>query len=111
MSAKLIPEPTDLTFHSRPPRYRPGEPDKRFSLAVPGGAVPVSDCSPLKSGEKTVSTGEAQDSYNSFCQPTLLNEIRGVGGTVASEAALSSAGTLLSRVRAPPSAPRSDGGP
>ncbi|GFO08812.1 hypothetical protein PoB_003531700 [Plakobranchus ocellatus] len=32
-------------------------------------------------------------------------------GTVACESALRSAGTLLSRVRAPPSAPRPDGGP
>ncbi|GFO26673.1 hypothetical protein PoB_005317800 [Plakobranchus ocellatus] len=36
---------------------------------------------------------------------------RGVGGTVASEPALRSAGTLLSRVRAPPPAPWPDGGP
>ncbi|GFO18699.1 hypothetical protein PoB_004520400 [Plakobranchus ocellatus] len=36
---------------------------------------------------------------------------RGVGGTVACESALRSAGTLLSRVRAPPSAPRHVGGP
>ncbi|GFO43647.1 hypothetical protein PoB_007015200 [Plakobranchus ocellatus] len=36
---------------------------------------------------------------------------RGVGGTVASESALRSAGTLLSRVRAPPPAPWPDGGP
>ncbi|GFN79964.1 hypothetical protein PoB_000647000 [Plakobranchus ocellatus] len=36
---------------------------------------------------------------------------RGVGGTVACESALRSAGTLLSRVRAPPSAPRPDEGP
>ncbi|GFO05942.1 hypothetical protein PoB_003244700 [Plakobranchus ocellatus] len=34
----------------------------------------------------------------------------GVGDTVACESALRSAGTLLSRVRAPPSAPRPDGG-
>ncbi|GFN95883.1 hypothetical protein PoB_002238900 [Plakobranchus ocellatus] len=34
----------------------------------------------------------------------------GVGGTVACESALRSAGTFLSRVRAPPSAPRPDGG-
>ncbi|GFO28583.1 hypothetical protein PoB_005508800, partial [Plakobranchus ocellatus] len=37
--------------------------------------------------------------------------IGGVGGTVASESALRSAGTLLSRVRAPPTAPWPDGGP
>ncbi|GFO15894.1 hypothetical protein PoB_004239900 [Plakobranchus ocellatus] len=35
----------------------------------------------------------------------------GVGGTVAYESALRSAGTLLSRIRAPPSAPPPDGGP
>ncbi|GFN83493.1 hypothetical protein PoB_000999900 [Plakobranchus ocellatus] len=35
----------------------------------------------------------------------------GVGGTVASESALRSAGALLSRVRALPSAPWPDGGP
>ncbi|GFO23643.1 hypothetical protein PoB_005014800 [Plakobranchus ocellatus] len=35
----------------------------------------------------------------------------GVGGTVACESALRSVGTLLSRVRAPPSASRPDGGP
>ncbi|GFN97223.1 hypothetical protein PoB_002372900 [Plakobranchus ocellatus] len=35
----------------------------------------------------------------------------GVGGTVADESALRSAGTLLSRVRAPPPAPWPDGGP
>ncbi|GFN91784.1 hypothetical protein PoB_001829000 [Plakobranchus ocellatus] len=38
-------------------------------------------------------------------------KVGGVGGTVACESALRSAGTLLSRVRAPPSAPRPDGGP
>ncbi|GFO01598.1 hypothetical protein PoB_002810300, partial [Plakobranchus ocellatus] len=37
-----------------------------------------------------------------------LSTHRGVGGTVACESALRSAGTLLSRVRAPPSAPRPD---
>ncbi|GFN74586.1 hypothetical protein PoB_000109200 [Plakobranchus ocellatus] len=37
--------------------------------------------------------------------------IRGVGGSVVSESALRSAGTLLSRVRAPPRAPWPDGGP
>ncbi|GFO25633.1 hypothetical protein PoB_005213800 [Plakobranchus ocellatus] len=36
---------------------------------------------------------------------------KGVGGTVASKSALRSAGTLLSRVRAPPLAPWPDGGP
>ncbi|GFN91509.1 hypothetical protein PoB_001801500 [Plakobranchus ocellatus] len=40
-----------------------------------------------------------------------LNETRGVGGTVASESALRSAGTLLSRVRSPPPAPWPDGEP
>ncbi|GFO07242.1 hypothetical protein PoB_003374700 [Plakobranchus ocellatus] len=35
----------------------------------------------------------------------------GVGGTVASESALRSAGTLLSRVRAPPPASWPEGGP
>ncbi|GFN80950.1 hypothetical protein PoB_000745600 [Plakobranchus ocellatus] len=35
----------------------------------------------------------------------------GVGGTVASESALRSAGTLLSRVRVLPPAPWPDGGP
>ncbi|GFN80853.1 hypothetical protein PoB_000735900 [Plakobranchus ocellatus] len=35
----------------------------------------------------------------------------GVGDTVTSESALRSAGTLLSRVRAPPPAPWPDGGP
>ncbi|GFO20918.1 hypothetical protein PoB_004742300 [Plakobranchus ocellatus] len=34
---------------------------------------------------------------------------RDVGGTVACESALRSAGTLLSQVRAPPSAPQPDG--
>ncbi|GFO28061.1 hypothetical protein PoB_005456600 [Plakobranchus ocellatus] len=37
--------------------------------------------------------------------------IGGVGGTVARESALRSAGTLLSQVRAPPPAPLPDGGP
>ncbi|GFO49796.1 hypothetical protein PoB_007630100 [Plakobranchus ocellatus] len=42
----------------------------------------------------------------------LFSGVRGgVGGTVASESALRSAGTLLSRVRAPPPAPWPDGGP
>ncbi|GFN86052.1 hypothetical protein PoB_001255800 [Plakobranchus ocellatus] len=35
----------------------------------------------------------------------------GVGSTVASDSALRSAGTLMSPVRAPPSAPRPDGEP
>ncbi|GFO36313.1 hypothetical protein PoB_006281800, partial [Plakobranchus ocellatus] len=38
-------------------------------------------------------------------------QVRGVGGTVVSESALRSAGTLLSRVRVPPPAPWPDGGP
>ncbi|GFO36037.1 hypothetical protein PoB_006254200 [Plakobranchus ocellatus] len=42
-------------------------------------------------------------------QDTLF--LGGVGGTVACESALRSAGTLVSRVRAQPSAPRPDGGP
>ncbi|GFO49101.1 hypothetical protein PoB_007560600 [Plakobranchus ocellatus] len=37
--------------------------------------------------------------------------VGGVGGTVASESTLRSAGTLLSWVRAPPPAPWPDGGP
>ncbi|GFN80391.1 hypothetical protein PoB_000689700 [Plakobranchus ocellatus] len=41
----------------------------------------------------------------------LLAAAGSVGGTVACESALRSAGTLLPRVRAPPSAPRPDGGP
>ncbi|GFN83696.1 prolyl 4-hydroxylase subunit alpha-1-like protein [Plakobranchus ocellatus] len=43
-----------------------------------------------------------------YCVSTVL---LGVGGTVASESTLRSAGTLLSRVRAPPPAPWLDGGP
>ncbi|GFN93017.1 hypothetical protein PoB_001952300 [Plakobranchus ocellatus] len=39
------------------------------------------------------------------------NIARGVGSTVACESALRSAGTLLSRVRAPLPAPWPDGGP
>ncbi|GFO20746.1 hypothetical protein PoB_004725100 [Plakobranchus ocellatus] len=45
---------------------------------------------------------------NNHCDAGTL---RGVGGTVACESALRSAGTLLSRVRAPSSAPRPDGVP
>ncbi|GFO06484.1 hypothetical protein PoB_003298900 [Plakobranchus ocellatus] len=41
----------------------------------------------------------------------MIMKSRGVGGTVASESALRSAGTPLSRVRAPPPAPWPDGGP
>ncbi|GFN84792.1 tumor protein p53-inducible protein 13 [Plakobranchus ocellatus] len=41
----------------------------------------------------------------------FLPSFEGVGGTVARESALRSAGTLLSRVRAPPPAPWPDGGP
>ncbi|GFO48922.1 hypothetical protein PoB_007542700 [Plakobranchus ocellatus] len=37
--------------------------------------------------------------------------LRGVGGTVANESSLRSAGTLLSRLRAPLPAPWPDGGP
>ncbi|GFO32478.1 transglutaminase [Plakobranchus ocellatus] len=43
--------------------------------------------------------------------PFALTTIGGVGGTVASESALRSAGTVQSRVRAPTPAPRPDGGP
>ncbi|GFN76337.1 hypothetical protein PoB_000284300 [Plakobranchus ocellatus] len=43
---------------------------------------------------------------HSLFRPCILPYfIRGVGGTVASESALRSAGTLLSRVRAPPPTP------
>ncbi|GFO18620.1 hypothetical protein PoB_004512500 [Plakobranchus ocellatus] len=41
----------------------------------------------------------------------VVRHFRGVGGIVASESALRSAGNLLSRVRAPPPAPWPDGGP
>ncbi|GFO02126.1 hypothetical protein PoB_002863100, partial [Plakobranchus ocellatus] len=41
----------------------------------------------------------------------LCTSRRGVGSTVACESALRSAGTLLSRVRAPLPAPWPDGGP
>ncbi|GFO43154.1 hypothetical protein PoB_006965900 [Plakobranchus ocellatus] len=44
----------------------------------------------------------------SICPP---QSSRGVGSTVACESALRSAGTLLSRVRAPLPAPWPDGGP
>ncbi|GFO26219.1 CGG triplet repeat-binding protein 1 [Plakobranchus ocellatus] len=40
-----------------------------------------------------------------------LSSERGVGGSVVSESALGSAGTLLSRFRAPPPAPWPDAGP
>ncbi|GFO35840.1 hypothetical protein PoB_006234500 [Plakobranchus ocellatus] len=40
-----------------------------------------------------------------------LSQKRGVGSTVACKSALRSVGTPLSRVRAPPSAPRPNGGP
>ncbi|GFN93719.1 hypothetical protein PoB_002022500 [Plakobranchus ocellatus] len=40
-----------------------------------------------------------------------IKNFGGVGGTVASDSALRSAGTLLSRVRALPSASRPDGEP
>ncbi|GFO29575.1 hypothetical protein PoB_005608000 [Plakobranchus ocellatus] len=43
--------------------------------------------------------------------PLLFFDLKGVGGTVVSESALRSAGTLLSRVQAPPPAPWPDGGP
>ncbi|GFO43615.1 hypothetical protein PoB_007012000 [Plakobranchus ocellatus] len=46
-----------------------------------------------------------------LCKAKVVCDIRGVCGTVASESALRSAGTLLSRVRAPPPAPWPDGGP
>ncbi|GFN79578.1 hypothetical protein PoB_000608400 [Plakobranchus ocellatus] len=46
-----------------------------------------------------------------FPSHCLMFLFGGVGGTVACESALRSAGTLLSRVRAPPSAPRPVGGP
>ncbi|GFO45001.1 hypothetical protein PoB_007150600 [Plakobranchus ocellatus] len=41
----------------------------------------------------------------------LLTPYGGVGGSVVTESALRSAGTLMSRVRAPPPAPWPDGGP
>ncbi|GFO09746.1 hypothetical protein PoB_003625100 [Plakobranchus ocellatus] len=41
----------------------------------------------------------------------LMLRYGGVGGTVVSESTLKSAGTPLSRVRAPPPAPWPDGGP
>ncbi|GFO28535.1 hypothetical protein PoB_005504000 [Plakobranchus ocellatus] len=42
---------------------------------------------------------------------SAVTETAGVGGSVASDFALRSAGTLLSRVRAPPLAPWPDGEP
>ncbi|GFO21355.1 hypothetical protein PoB_004786000 [Plakobranchus ocellatus] len=42
---------------------------------------------------------------------SILSLPAGVCGTVGCESALRSAGTLLSRVRAPPPAPGPDGGP
>ncbi|GFN85795.1 hypothetical protein PoB_001230100 [Plakobranchus ocellatus] len=49
--------------------------------------------------------------YDKKTQHLYLKNLRGVGGTVANESTLRSAGTLLSRVRAPPPAPWPDGGP
>ncbi|GFO00121.1 hypothetical protein PoB_002662600 [Plakobranchus ocellatus] len=43
--------------------------------------------------------------------PVFPRVLWGVDGTVASESALRSAGTLLSRVRAPPSVPKPNGKP
>ncbi|GFO11444.1 hypothetical protein PoB_003794900 [Plakobranchus ocellatus] len=45
-----------------------------------------------------------------YLQQGLWGLVEGVGGTVASESVLRSAGTLLSRVRVPPPAPWPDGG-
>ncbi|GFO03677.1 frizzled-9-like [Plakobranchus ocellatus] len=56
------------------------------------------------------SNGDAENS-NGRCEFCNCPKSRGVGGTVASESALRSAGTLLSRVRAPPTASWPDGGP
>ncbi|GFO12680.1 hypothetical protein PoB_003918500 [Plakobranchus ocellatus] len=48
---------------------------------------------------------------NGNCRTGTTAQWWGIGGTVVSESALRSAGTLLSRVRAPPPAPWPDGGP
>ncbi|GFN74139.1 cathepsin d [Plakobranchus ocellatus] len=50
----------------------------------------------------------SKKSISHFPPPTLPGT---VGGTKACESALRSAGTLLSRVQVPPSAPQPDGGP
>ncbi|GFN89112.1 hypothetical protein PoB_001561800 [Plakobranchus ocellatus] len=41
----------------------------------------------------------------------ISGKLAGVGGTVASESAMRSAGTFLSQAQAPPPAPWPDGGP
>ncbi|GFN99675.1 hypothetical protein PoB_002618100 [Plakobranchus ocellatus] len=53
--------------------------------------------SPIRRGQSLRSPSNEQSSY------------RSVGGTMASASALKSAGTLLSQVRAPPTAPWTDG--
>ncbi|GFO44053.1 hypothetical protein PoB_007055800 [Plakobranchus ocellatus] len=55
--------------------------------------------------------GEPEIFLLSHYETIRLYSPGGVGGTVTCESALRSAGTLLSRVRAPPSASPPDGGP
>ncbi|GFO32426.1 hypothetical protein PoB_005893100 [Plakobranchus ocellatus] len=60
-----------------------------------------------------VFSNEKAPRHNGQCavRTSLGDKKGGVGGTVASESVLRSAGTLMSRVRAPPLAPWPDRGP
>ncbi|GFO15839.1 hypothetical protein PoB_004234400 [Plakobranchus ocellatus] len=72
----------------------------------------VANVLPERDESKSEQTTNQQDSVRVVNQKSLLpSDGVGVGGTVACESALRSAGTLMSRVRASPSAPRPDGGP
>ncbi|GFO04810.1 hypothetical protein PoB_003131500 [Plakobranchus ocellatus] len=53
----------------------------------------------------------AEQGCHCYVTRAVTISMRGVCGTVASESALRSAGTFLSRVRAPPPAPWPNGGP
>ncbi|GFN81155.1 hypothetical protein PoB_000766100 [Plakobranchus ocellatus] len=61
--------------------------------------------------EEVQSSGRDRLAQSKGLRLAVALEAEGVGGTVAGEAGLRSAGTLLSRVRAPPPAPWLDRGP
>ncbi|GFO09671.1 hypothetical protein PoB_003617600 [Plakobranchus ocellatus] len=64
-----------------------------------------------KCGQNGCKTDNVQNRYIDTSNGGQAVDDNGVSDTVASDSALGSAETLLSRVRVPPSAPRPDGGP
>ncbi|GFO39711.1 hypothetical protein PoB_006621600 [Plakobranchus ocellatus] len=96
-------------------RFPPSTPWPKFEIHCIRIDEPTNSDKERQTAQCPHNARPLSSAHGAGCPMTLINDlyklVGGVGGTVACESALRSAGTFLSRVRAPPSAPRPDGGP